>query len=384
MSSYFRQLGKSRDARKLIKEIVERVAKLEAQVNEIDTIDFTQIIRSNNDRIVYVDTGKAELNSTGNDPSLKMYQMPMEPDGDKLTLWLRFLKPGPGGSGYYDESGSANHAILDSGSPSAVAGPSTPTGVSTAMPGIRFDGVDDTISVPNNSVINTQTASSAVGFSVSFNIYPISLSQHGGFNRIIACKTDDNVTDRQWGWMIWLEPNGNLYFHVRIANVLYTASKSFAFPSVNKWYRVFCTFNRSTATPRVYVDGTLSTDPVSAYVGGLTLPSVSTNLYIGSNDIQGRSYFSGSISDFRFWREKVVIQAEIDNIQGNGLSISFTPYVGRAGVGNFLPETATTPPPPPPGGGPPPPPTVPPPPPPPPTTTRISFTDTSFTTTSFS
>src|SRR5215208_3534933 len=114
MSSYFRQLGKSRDARKLIKELVERIAKLESQVNEIEVIDFTQIIRSNNDTIVYVSSGGAELNSVVLDPNAKLYQMPYEPDGDKLSLWLRFLKSLSDGR-YYDESGFTNHAVLDSG-----------------------------------------------------------------------------------------------------------------------------------------------------------------------------------------------------------------------------------------------------------------------------
>lgn len=374
MSSYFRQLGKSRDARKIIKELVERIAKLETQVNEIEVIDFTQIIRSNNDIIVYVGSGEAELNSTGNDPNLRMYQMPVEPDGDKLSLWLRFLKTLSDGR-YFDESGFGNHAILDSGSPASGSGPNT------SMPSIRFDGVDDTISVPNHSSINLQQSGNT-GFTVSFNINPSSLSQHGARHRIIACKTDDSVSARQWGWMIWLESNGNLFFHVRIANVFYTGSKTFAFPSVNRWYRVFCTFTRSTNTPRVYTDAVVSTNATSTYVGGLTLPSATTNLYIGSNDIAGQSYLNGFISDFRFWREKVATEQEIGNIQDNGLTISFTRYPGRAGVGNFLSETATTPPPPPPGT-PPSPPTLPPPPPPPPPSTLRSFTTVSFTTTSF-
>src|SRR5215203_2871093 len=157
MSSYFRQLGKSRDARKLIKELVERIAKLESQVNEIDVIDFTQIIRSNNDRIVYVGTGTAELNSTVQDPNAKLYQMPYEPDGDKLSLWLRFLKTVSDGR-YFDESGFSNHAILDSGAPVGAAGPNT------SMPALRFDGIDDSISVPNHTSINLQTAASATGF----------------------------------------------------------------------------------------------------------------------------------------------------------------------------------------------------------------------------
>lgn len=374
MSSYFRQLGKSRDARKIIKELVERISKLESQVNEIEVVDFTQVIRSNNDRIVYVSTATTELNSTVLDPNSKQYQMPFEPDGNKLTLWLRFLKTLSDGR-YFDESGFTNHAVLDSGSPTAASGPNT------AMPSIRFDGIDDTISVPDNPVINIQTAASATGFSITFNFNPTSLSQHGGFHRIIACKTDDSVSSRQWGFMIWAENNGNLYFHVRKANVFYTASKTFAFPAVNRWYKVACTFTSSTNTPRIYIDGVLSTDSVGTYTGNLQLPNVSTSLYLGSNDISGQSYLSGFISDFRYWREKILTQGEIDNWQQNGMTISFTLFPARAGVGNF--SSVSEPAPPAPPGSPPAPPTLPPAPPPPTPSTLRSFTTTSFTTTSF-
>lgn len=367
MSSYFRQLGKSRDARKLIKELVERIAKLEAQVNEIETIDFTQVVRSNNDRIVYVSTATTEINSVVLDPNLKQYQMPLEPDGDKLSLWLRFLKSTPTGD-YYDESGFQNHGFLDSGSPPSGSGPIS------GMPSAQFRGEQDLIAVRNHASINTQTAAAAVGFSVSFNFNPSSLSDHGGRHRVVACKTDDSVSTRQWGWMVWYEPNGNLYFHVRIANVYYTASKSFAFPSLNRWYRVFCTFNRGTTTPRIYVDGTLSTDQTTTYVGGLELPNTTTDLYLGGNDVSGQSFLSGFVSDFRYWREKVVSQEEISNIQQNSYTISFTLYPARAGVGNFATAEPSSP------GQPP---TLPPPPPTPTPSTLRSFTTTSFTSASF-
>ena len=371
-SSYFRQGGKTPDIRKLLKEINDKVAKLESDQNEIETRDFSQIIRSNNDRVIYISTFATEINSVVLDPNAKQYQMTLEPDGNKLSLWLKFQKPVPfyaGGQPYYDESGFENHGVLDSGSPVSQDGPVS------GLPSLQFDGIDDLIAVHNHSTINLQTAASSTGFSINFNINPSVLTDHNGKHRVIACKTDDSVDSKQWGWMIWLEPNGNLYFHVRIANVFYTATKIFAFPSVNKWYRVFCTFSRSTNTPKIYIDGTLSTDTNSTYTGGLVLPSATTDLYVGGNDIAGESYFSGFISDFRFWREKVITQSEIDNIQANGYSLSFTLFPARAGVGNFAVGDPTNP-----GDIPP----LPPPPPPPVPSTLKSFTNTSFTSTSFS
>jgi hypothetical protein len=364
---FFRQTGKTHDARSIIKEMVDRIAKLEAQQNPIETPDFTQIVRSNNDTIAYVCSGSTEINAVVLDPALKLYQMPIEPDGDKLTCWLKFHSTTDGK--YTDASGFGNHAPVDSGAPITQSGPVS------GLPSLQFNGTDDAISVPNHTSINT--VGTSTGISINFNINPTQVNAHGGQSRIIACKTDDSVTARNNGWMIWIEPDSTLYFHVRVANVFYTGSKTFAFPSLNKWYRVFCTFDKTASPsflPKIYVNGVVSTEPTTTYTGGLTLPSASTNLYVGSNDIVGQSHLSGFVSDFRYWREKVVNQTEIDNIQQNNYSISATMFVARAGVGNFAANEVT--------GDPGTPPDTPPPP--PPTTHTIkSFTNASFSEASF-
>src|SRR5215216_604825 len=371
---YFRQIGKGRDARLLIKELVERINKLEGEVSEIETLDFIQIIRSNNDRVVYISTGSIEPNAIVVDPNLKMYQMPFEPDGQYLTLWLKFLSSV--GGNYKDDSGFANHAPLFSGSPDPQSGPVS------GMPSLQFNGTDDTIMVPDTASIRT-TPSLSTGFTVSFNVNPTAVTLSGGRPRIIACKADDSVTNPSYAWSIWVEPDSTLYFHVRYAGILRTASKTFAFTSLNRWYRVFCTFDRTNNnTPTIYISGVASTEGTSTYVGSMRLPNTSRNMFIGSNDITGESFFSGFISDFRYWREKILSLQEIGNIQQNSYSISPIGFVARAGVGNFLATDAGGPPPPP-GTPPPVPPAPPPPPPPTPGTTLVSFTNTSFTTTSY-
>lgn len=378
---YFRQTGKGKDARAIIKELVERLAKIEGQVNEIETIDFSQIIRSNNDRIVYISVGDLEPNSGGPSPTFKQYQMPIEPDGDKLRLWLKFSNVLTDGR-YRDESGFGHHAALEAGAPATASGPIT------GLPALRFDGIDDALSVVNTASINT-TGTLSTGFSINFNINPTAITNHGGLPRIIAAKTDDSITARQYGWMIWIDPNGTLYFHVRIANNLRTTSKTFAIPAVNRWYKVACVFDRPSLTPRIYINGAFAGEAISAFVGGLALPNTTLSLFLGSNDIAGQSHFSGFLSDFRYWREKMLTDQEIDNLQANGYTISPITDVARAGVGTFSSANEPAPPAPPaPPGSPPPPPPAPippppPPPPPPPGGALTSFTTTSYTSTSY-
>lgn len=378
---YFKQLGKSRDARSLIKELVDRIGKLEDKVNEIETLDFTQVIRSNNDSIVYVTAGSIEPNAIVTDPNLRLYQMPFEPDGIVLNAWIRFLSSssssgGGGTSGYKDDSGFGNIAPIFSGSPTPAAGPVT------GMPSLQFNGIDDCLHIPDAPTIN-MTGTLTYGITVSFNVNPTAVTTSGNRPRIIACKVDDSITNPSYAWSIWVEPDSTLYFHVRYAGILKTAAKTFAFPSLNRWYRVFCTFDRqANNTPQIYINAVASTDTVSTYVGSMRLSTSSKSLFIGSNDISGESFFSGFISDFRYWREKVVNQTEISSIQANSYSISPITNVGRVGVGNFLPTDDQTAPPPP-GTPPPIPPPPPPPPPPTPGVTLKSFSNTSYTTESY-
>jgi hypothetical protein len=73
-------------------------------------------------------------------------------------------------------------------------------------------------------------------------------------------------------------------------------------------------------------------------MGNVQLPGESLDLTIGGFDdpdmLKGMA--NGLFSDVRYWREKVLTQAENDNLMLNGLTISAIPlYVARAGMGNF-------------------------------------------------
>lgn len=362
--SYFRQLNKNRDLRALVKEIVARIARLEQVTDPLDQIEFNQIIRANNDRIIYVDEGSTEVNASVPDPNQKNYQLPLEPDGHFLTLWFRMQNASAGL--LRDSSGLENNATI-------VGSPSTQNSPVEGMPGWQFTE-DDLLRIANAATINLQ--GTTTGITISFRINPIAITDMGGKHRVIACKTDDSTTTRNYGFIIWLEPNGDMYFHVRIANIFYTRQKLFAFPSLNKWYTVFCTFQKSDSTPHIWIDGLDSTDPVmSNYLGGLTLPTQSLDMYIGGTDETNASRLSAVVADFRYWREKVVNDIEQTNYINNGYSISPITSVARVGVATTLSED--------PYGAPPPPPGPPSPPPPPPGTALVSFSITSFTSTSF-
>lgn len=271
----------------------------------------------------------------------------------------------------YDSSGYQNNARI-------VGSPTTQQGQVDGLPAWQFTE-DDVLQITDNPSINTQALS--VGISINFSFNPIATTLHGGKPRVICCKTDDSITARNYGFAIWVEPSGTLYFHVRVANTFKTASKQSAFISLNKWYRVACTFDRVTLEPRIYIDGTQSTETTSTYVGDIVLPSASTDLYIGGTDSTTSNRLSALVADWRYWREKVLTPEELQNLQNNSYSISAIQFVAREGSGSYITTEIWDS-----GATPPPDPGTPPdnPPPPPPTTSTLkSFTNTSFTSTSF-
>lgn len=368
MSSYYRLIGKGRDARAIIKAINDEINKLKQQINEIETIDFKEVARSNNDRVILVSKGYPQLNGEVIVPDLKVFQLPLEPDGKYLTCWFMFESYGSGT--LKDSSGFNNNATI-------VGSPSTQTG-QTDLDAWQFQ-TEDQLVVADNININT-TQGMVSGFSINFSFFPIEITYQNSKSRIIACKTDDSASSKRYGWMIWIEPTGTLYFHVRVNNNFFTVAVSSAFTSLNKWYRVGFTFDWYTNMPRIYINGVLaSNDTRTTYVGGLVLPS-NLNMYISGNEIANTSRMSALMADFRYWKNKVLSADELTNLLQNGYSISDIQYVARVGAWN-LPASDAYPNPGGSGGSEPPPTTDPPPtppPPPPPTYTLLYFLEPYF------
>ena len=327
MSSYFKQTGRNRDSRAILKEIVKRIQKLESKTDAIDTFEFTQTIRSNNDRIAYVTGGKIEGNAVVVDPNLKDFQLPLEPDGDKLTCWMRMDSVGAGNI-ITDSSGYGNNALV-------VGTIIRQNGPVEDLPGRQFDTTEggDKLRITDSPSINTFTQTLTTGFSINFNINPTLVTADGGTSRVIACKVDDSVTTREYAWIIWIDTNSNLYFQVRTAGVIKTTSKTSAFPSLNSWYRVICTYSKATSTPKIYINGALANESISNFSGDVVLPTSTTDLIVGGTDSTSSSRLAAIVSDFRYWREYIISQTEAENIQANGYTITGINYpfiVGRS------------------------------------------------------
>jgi len=311
----------------MIRELQKKIAKVENQITTLETVDFRHFLRSNNDRLIFLSTFENQINSLTDDPNLQLFQMPVEPDLQYLTLWLAFHEPGAGLA--KDNSGFAHSSRVE-GSPVYT------TGTQAALPAAVGNGVSDRIFVTDAPDINLTGVST--GFSIQVRVNPTGISLSSGKPRVIACKTDDDPNIRDLGWVIWVEPDGSVYFSVSRAGVAFTVGYLNAFPALNKWYNLAFTFTYSSNTPKAYLNGVISTEPVTHYRGQSTAP-VTLNTFtkdmtlFGTDTENFSGMFSGALSDFRYWREKILSQSEINNVQTNGYSISDIPANKVAVVG---------------------------------------------------
>jgi hypothetical protein len=370
-----RSLAKNKDNRTLIKALVRAVTKLQNVTNPRDVIEIKNILRADNDSVLIGTEATNTTDAVVSDPNLKNYQLPYEPDGQLLTLWNRYLSFTvqasnlPAGQTVVDSSGYDNHGAM-SETPATMA-----SGHADNMGALFYDGVDTKYTVGNNPNINA-TINAAPGFTIGMWIKPNSIGLHGGQTRVIACKVDDDATAPNNGWSIWVEPNGTLVFSVKKDGTVRTTADTAAITVMQtRWYFIVCSYDTSTNTPHIYIDGVHANETIGSSIpprfptsgGGLTL-------YIGGTNAVGNSFFHGGISDFRFWKNKILTQSEITNQFTNKYTILNIPHIAMAGVAQTTTESSvpTNP------GDPPPPP-----PPPPTETSLFSYSPISFTSDSY-
>jgi hypothetical protein len=251
-----RQLAKNADNRTIIKALVRAVAKLENVSNPRDVIEIKKILRADNDRVLIGTNIENFSDPVVTDPNLRAFQLPVEPDGQLLTLWNRYLSftvegspQLPVGQTIVDSSGYDNHGSI-------TEAPATmQIGHTTNMGALFYDGIDNKYIVGDNSSINL-VMNSSPGFTICFWFKPNSVGLHGGATRVLACKVDDSQTSQNNGWSLWLEPNGTLAFSVKKDGAVRTTTDTAAITNVSgtKWYFVVATYNTSTNAMVLYVD----------------------------------------------------------------------------------------------------------------------------------
>jgi len=374
MSSFFRQQHKKKDFQNLFKEIQRRLARRERVSNPLETIEFKHYLRSNNDRILWFTQATNETQAVVTDPNFKNYQLPFEPDGNKLRVWYRF-NDFAGGT-VKDWSGKENIGTV-------IGSPQKQDGHVAHMNAMAFGGINnDFIRIPHK-VPDTLIANLTTGFSMGLWVKPNVIGLHGGKPRVIACKIDDTFAAQERGWSLWVEPpSGTLYFAVKTGGTVFVRKATNALGIMNQWYFITAGFNVASggSIPALTVNGaayTTDTQTLNDKTPWFTTSAtINLDTVLGGTGEPGASAWSGSIGDFRYFYEKIYTNGEALIQFTNKYTISDINHIALAGIATTAFEVI---------GENPPQPGEEPPPPPAPTDPNLSasFSPVSFSSTSF-
>jgi hypothetical protein len=305
-----------------LKNISETLAAFEAQQVQIEASDILNSIRSDNS----VDQYK-ELAFTKVKPVSTTFFIPFEPDLNLLKIWYKF---DAWGKITRDASFQGNPGAILGQTPTAAIGPDKGYGTGTIA--MAMDGLTQFIEITDNA--NIQLVGQAVGFSVAFLINPSTFAlTTSGESRYVVEKAD-NPTNL---WAVLLDTTGKIHFNIKFGGVDYSKSTTTGALALNTWSWVMITFNASTHAAVIYINGvsqTLSADTIT----DTDFTNVKTNMYVGSTAVND-GFFAGPISDFRYYRERILTAGECTNLNTNMITISSIAFGRVAIVGMSLIST---------------------------------------------
>jgi hypothetical protein len=338
----------ARDAASIrIKELAQELARVRSQNNDsrLETDDVRSqgrmdhsTIKLNDERLKFGTT----LPSANTD---FFYELPIEPDLDKLKVWLMMDHLGSkirDMSGFNNDAIVAGHptlrrATLDLGFQQQSSSPATPAMLFNSGTDVVSATNGEYIWIPdNNSIKFTQFTA---GFSLTLRFNCLDFLAHellggGTAVRRIAAKSDklvvgDDVDNPIDGWNLIANAASNgtnrgIVFQVVQNGLEY--KKRVTGLNVDQWYQLIVTYDKNPLLAadqkiKMYVDGVLSGSVDTTTT--LFLPT-HPNLRIGARDaISG--FFRGYIHDFRVYMDKVLNQTEITNLNTNEMTIDNIP-----------------------------------------------------------
>lgn len=246
-----------------------------------------------------------------------------------------------------------NDAFILGGSPLGTNGPDKGYGTSVAF---SFDGSQQNIEVLDNPGVLTQVSGvgsftntggtsgngsfttpgkntsvsftvglASIGFSVATLLYPSTYSPTiSGMFRFICSKVDD--PDNMF--VLYFDTTGLLHFWVYRNDISYSVVSNNAVP-VQGWNWIMATFNATTKTSSIYLNGVQIQTSVDIpfEMPGPTgdFAHAPTSLFVGSNS-GSDGFFQGFMSDFRYYHEKVLNANDILNLATNYFTISAIPF----------------------------------------------------------
>jgi hypothetical protein len=178
----------------------------------------------------------------------------------------------------------------------------------------------------------TGTASGAGGFTSHFTSHFTNVTLSGGFSNHFTSGFA-NLTGIGGGG----QGAGVIHFWVWDAGTNRSVRTVVSVLILDTWAWIVCTFNQSNNVALIYVNGLPAPIVNDQITDGTILTG--TGNYISDMHIfatAGDGFFQGRVSDFRFYREKVLTDAEVFNLNSNMITIANIPFGNIAKVGFSL------------------------------------------------
>jgi len=212
-----------------------------------------------------------------------------------------------------------------------------------------FDGVNDYVALPDNSLNFTGN------FSVSAWIYVSNVSGE----KYIISNSNGNIFDVNTGWCFGVFDN-KVSFWVYPGTSSFTGWLTNTTLSLNTWHHVSVT-KKPSQSPLLYINGVLSStslynntmsNSLNPVYSTATYPNTkaSIGVYRYNNGSSAYAYWNGKIDGLSVW-QKELTQTEVTELynSGNGKQITTTPIVTNGLVLNLdasrtssYPNTGTT------------------------------------------
>lgn len=275
----------------------------------------------------------------------RLFQYPLEPDFNNLTIWYRFDQTG---NTMKDLSCFDNHANIV-GNPKLVEGLNF--GQFGGTIALQCDGAGDYFWTPEGLNGAGRITNLTDGFAVGCIIYPQDISNANSENPVLFYKKDDDSGN--YGYTAQITSTGKLFFASKINGNL-TKKQTVSLPVggqvgafhdyyssdydpdnydagspnyfvVPNWYIIwFLSDMLQPPNLKIFVNGSLLTLEATTIDDRLTQTSTH-DTFIAAGDNGSRGYYPGIIQDYRFMKRQVT-QPEITYHNTNKLSVSNIAY----------------------------------------------------------
>jgi hypothetical protein len=304
---------------KFINQLAKKLAKF-LNKNQTDKLESKEDLYSAGQDIDTV-VKLHSFESTNTFDFLTAYYPPLEPDGDKLKIWVRGTNLG----NTLKDWAKYGRTISLHGDAMLLDGTPFDSGIHTGGTksiALRFNRPtsenenDEYIRIVDSSDIRVNGITTGVSYFIRFRVF--AFDTQGSFTRTLIAKYDDASN----GVLIQITSDGRLKFIIKRAGTEYRVQTDAGELATNIVYDAWCTYANSGNVSHIYinnVDKSL-TDP-----GSPTWPTLTPDMFIMTREIDD-GHIYGDLYDARMYREKVVSSTEVGYFNTNKWTIANVPY----------------------------------------------------------